>query len=80
MIVASVALANDCTIVTENERDFAGLEILNPMRTWDAGSLRSSGATSGFDPRQFLDFATVIRATLAARSGPGFDPEKLLVC
>jgi predicted nucleic acid-binding protein len=32
MIAASVALANDCIIVTENERDFAGLEILNPMR------------------------------------------------
>jgi len=32
MIVASVALANGCIIVTQNERDFAGLEILNPMR------------------------------------------------
>jgi predicted nucleic acid-binding protein len=32
MIVAAVAVANDCVIVTGNERDFAGLKILNPMR------------------------------------------------
>ena len=32
MIVAAVAEANDCLVVTENERDFAGLNIVNPMR------------------------------------------------
>jgi len=32
MIVAAVAEANDCVIVTENERDFAGLKIVNPLR------------------------------------------------
>jgi toxin FitB len=32
MIVAAVAEANDCVVVTDNERDFAGLEILNPLR------------------------------------------------
>jgi hypothetical protein len=32
MIVAAVAEANDCVIVTENERHFAGLKIFNPMR------------------------------------------------
>lgn len=32
MIVAAVAEANDCVVVTENERDFAGLKILNPLR------------------------------------------------
>ena len=32
MIVAAVAEANDCVVVTENERDFAGLKIFNPMR------------------------------------------------
>lgn len=32
MIIASVAGANDCVVVTNNERDFAGLEIFNPMR------------------------------------------------
>jgi predicted nucleic acid-binding protein len=32
MIVAAVAEANDCLVVTENERDFAGLKIVNPMR------------------------------------------------
>ena len=33
MIVAAVAEANDCVVVTDNERDFAGLEIVNPLRT-----------------------------------------------
>ena len=32
MIIAAVAEANDCVIVTDSERDFAGLDILNPMR------------------------------------------------
>jgi toxin FitB len=32
MIIAAVAGANDCVVVTDNERDFAGVEILNPMR------------------------------------------------
>ena len=32
MIIASVAGANDCVVVTNNERDFARLEIFNPMR------------------------------------------------
>jgi toxin FitB len=32
MIIAAVAQANECTIVTANERDFAGLETLNPTR------------------------------------------------
>ncbi len=32
MIVASVAAANGCVVVTDNERDFRGLEILNPLR------------------------------------------------
>jgi predicted nucleic acid-binding protein len=32
MIVAAVAEANDCVVVTGNEKDFAGLKIVNPMR------------------------------------------------
>jgi predicted nucleic acid-binding protein len=32
MIIAAVTEANDCEIVTENERDFAGLKIVNPLR------------------------------------------------
>jgi predicted nucleic acid-binding protein len=32
MIVAAIAAANDCVVVTDNERHFAGLEIVNPMR------------------------------------------------
>jgi toxin FitB len=32
MIVAAVAEANDCVVVTESERDFAGLKIVNPLR------------------------------------------------
>jgi predicted nucleic acid-binding protein len=32
MIIAAVAEANDCVVVTDNQRDFAGLEIINPLR------------------------------------------------
>jgi len=32
MIVAAIAGANDCVIVTDNERDFARLEFINPLR------------------------------------------------
>ena len=33
MIVAAVAEANDCLVVTGDEKDFAGIEIFNPMRS-----------------------------------------------
>ena len=33
MILAAIAEANDCIMVTDNEKDFAGLPILNPLRT-----------------------------------------------
>jgi predicted nucleic acid-binding protein len=32
MIIAAVAEANACVVVTDNERDFAGLEIINPLK------------------------------------------------
>lgn len=32
MILAAVAEANDCVVVTGNERDFAGLRFFNPLR------------------------------------------------
>lgn|SRR5574337_1071566 len=32
MIVAAIAGANDCMVVTDNEKDFAGIQFLNPMR------------------------------------------------
>jgi hypothetical protein len=32
MIIAAIAAANDCVVVTDNELDFAGIEIVNPMR------------------------------------------------
>jgi predicted nucleic acid-binding protein len=32
MIIAAVAGANDCVVVTDNEKDFVGVEIVNPMR------------------------------------------------
>ena len=32
MIIAAVAQVNDCVVVTDNEKDFAGLPIVNPMR------------------------------------------------
>jgi toxin FitB len=31
-IIAAVAEANDCIVVTDNEKDFAGIEVLNPLR------------------------------------------------
>jgi len=32
IIIAATALANGCVIVTDNEKDFAGLNVLNPLR------------------------------------------------
>jgi predicted nucleic acid-binding protein len=32
MIIAAVAEANDCVLVTDDEKDFAGLKIVNPLR------------------------------------------------
>lgn len=32
MIIAAIAAANECIVVTDNERDFAGVEIVNPIR------------------------------------------------
>jgi predicted nucleic acid-binding protein len=32
MIVAAVAEANDCVVVTDNEKDFVGLKFVNPLR------------------------------------------------
>jgi predicted nucleic acid-binding protein len=32
MIIAAIAAANGCVVVTDNERDFADLQILNPIR------------------------------------------------
>lgn len=32
MIIAAVAEANECVVVTDNEKDFAGLDVINPLR------------------------------------------------
>ena len=32
MIIAAVALVNSCAVVTDNERDFYGVDVINPMR------------------------------------------------
>jgi predicted nucleic acid-binding protein len=32
MIIAAVAGANACVVVTDNEKDFPGLEVVNPLR------------------------------------------------
>ncbi|MBP0573300.1 PIN domain-containing protein [Mycobacterium tuberculosis] len=32
MIIAAVAEANGCVVVTDNERDFHGVEVVNPVR------------------------------------------------
>ena len=31
-IIAAIAVTNDCVVVTDNERDFAGIDIVNPIR------------------------------------------------
>lgn len=31
-IIAAVAVANDCTVVTANSKDFSGLPVLNPLQ------------------------------------------------
>ena len=36
-IIAAVAEANDCIVVTDNEKDFLDIEILNPIRVGDGG-------------------------------------------
>lgn len=33
MIIAAIAEANACIVVTDNEKDFAGIEIVNPLRS-----------------------------------------------
>jgi predicted nucleic acid-binding protein len=33
MIIAATAEANDCVVVTDNEKDFTGLKFVNPIRT-----------------------------------------------
>lgn len=35
MILAAVAEANDCIVVTDNEKHFAGVKFINPMRPVD---------------------------------------------
>lgn len=32
MIIAAVANTNDCVVVTDNETDFAGIKVFNPVR------------------------------------------------
>ena len=32
MIIAAVAEANDCIVVTANEKDFGGVKVFNPLR------------------------------------------------
>ncbi|TCU67284.1 hypothetical protein EDE08_110171 [Bradyrhizobium sp. R2.2-H] len=31
-IIAATAAANDCVVVTDNEKDFAGIKVFNPVR------------------------------------------------
>ena len=33
MIIAATAVANDCIMVTANEKDFTGVTVLNPMKS-----------------------------------------------
>ncbi|MBA2595233.1 MAG: PIN domain-containing protein [Chloroflexia bacterium] len=31
-IIAAIAKSNNCTVVTDNEKDFAGIDTINPLR------------------------------------------------
>jgi predicted nucleic acid-binding protein len=35
MIIAAVAEANGCVVVTDNEKGFARIEIVNPLRRFE---------------------------------------------
>jgi predicted nucleic acid-binding protein len=37
MIIAAIAGAHDCVVVTDNEKDFRGLQIVNPLRRGTEG-------------------------------------------
>jgi len=37
MIIAAIAEANDCVVVSDNEKDFAGLAFINPLRPGGSG-------------------------------------------
>ena len=37
MIIAAVAEVNECVVVTDNERDFRGLQVVNPLRQESQG-------------------------------------------
>lgn len=37
MVIAAIAESNDCMVITDNEKDFAGLKFMNPMRANFAG-------------------------------------------
>jgi toxin FitB len=32
MIIASIAAVNDCVVVTDNDKDFADIAFVNPLR------------------------------------------------
>ena len=32
MMIASIAAANDCVVVTDNEKDFVDITFVNPLR------------------------------------------------
>jgi predicted nucleic acid-binding protein len=44
MIVAAIAATNGCTIVTDNERDFTGIDAINPLRQANGQGAPSAGA------------------------------------
>lgn len=57
MIIAAVAEADDCVLVTDNERDFIGLKIGNPLRDGKRGPA-ARGNPGGQPGRVFTRAAT----------------------
>ena len=59
MIIAAVAEANDCVLVTDNEKDFVGLKTVNPSAGRElrlgGGRRRPLGVEDASSPTGFLD-------------------------
>ncbi|MBB2972697.1 PIN domain-containing protein [Mesorhizobium sp. RMAD-H1] len=67
-MIAAIASANDCAVVTDNEKDFAGLQIINPLRECSRRMTQRAFPASGLKASQpgNLDDATIGSPRLVA--------------
>lgn len=57
-IVAAIAQSNGCIVVTDNERDFHGVEIINPLGTPEDKTTRSFMHLKGIGPESHFFYQT----------------------